>query len=70
MKRKKSVELYRRASGLIPGGVNSPVRAFRAIGISPIFVDRADSRRPWVSDFQAVSQPWQLKCIPAEACSG
>ena len=35
----KSEELYRRALGLIPGGVNSPVRAMRAIGREhPIFV--------------------------------
>jgi len=50
MKRKKSVELYRRASALIPGGVNSPVRAFRAIGISPTFVDRAKGSKIWDVD--------------------
>lgn len=35
-----SSELYRRALGLLPGGVNSPVRAMRAIGRDPIFVSR------------------------------
>ncbi len=37
----RSAELYRRAAKLLPGGVNSPVRAMRAIGREPIFVDRA-----------------------------
>ena len=50
MKRKKSVALYRRASGLIPGGVNSPVRAFKAVGISPIFVDHAKGSKIWDVD--------------------
>jgi glutamate-1-semialdehyde 2,1-aminomutase len=36
----RSAELYRRAQGLIPGGVNSPVRAMRAIGRDPIFIAR------------------------------
>ncbi len=37
----RSAELHRRASRVIPGGVNSPVRAMRAIGRDPIFVERA-----------------------------
>jgi glutamate-1-semialdehyde 2,1-aminomutase len=37
----RSAELYRRALQRLPGGVNSPVRAMRAIGRDPIFVDRA-----------------------------
>jgi glutamate-1-semialdehyde 2,1-aminomutase len=36
----RSAALYRRAVELIPGGVNSPVRAMRAIGRDPIFLDR------------------------------
>jgi glutamate-1-semialdehyde 2,1-aminomutase len=36
----RSTELYRRALELLPGGVNSPVRAMRAIGRDPIFVAR------------------------------
>src|SRR3954451_25091096 len=38
----KSAELYARALQRLPGGVNSPVRAMRAIGRDPIFIDRAD----------------------------
>src|SRR5881275_800938 len=37
----KSAELYARALTYLPGGVNSPVRAMRAIGRDPVFVDRA-----------------------------
>ncbi|MFI3274933.1 glutamate-1-semialdehyde 2,1-aminomutase, partial [Vibrio sp.] len=38
----KSAELYEKAQQTIPGGVNSPVRAFNGVGGSPIFVERAD----------------------------
>jgi glutamate-1-semialdehyde 2,1-aminomutase len=37
-----SAEWYRRALEVLPGGVNSPVRAMRAIGRSPIFIDRGE----------------------------
>jgi glutamate-1-semialdehyde 2,1-aminomutase len=37
----RSSELYQRALELLPGGVNSPVRAMRAIGRDPIFIERA-----------------------------
>ncbi|MGA9284545.1 MAG: glutamate-1-semialdehyde 2,1-aminomutase [Solirubrobacteraceae bacterium] len=36
----RSTELYQRALELLPGGVNSPVRAMRAIGRDPIFIER------------------------------
>ncbi len=39
----RSAELYERALGLMPGGVNSPVRAMRAIGREPIFVARGEA---------------------------
>jgi glutamate-1-semialdehyde 2,1-aminomutase len=38
----RSAELYERARMYLPGGVNSPVRAMRAIGRDPIFVQRAE----------------------------
>lgn len=50
MNRKKSIALYQRALGLIPGGVNSPVRAFKAIGIPPTFVGRAKGAKIWDVD--------------------
>jgi glutamate-1-semialdehyde 2,1-aminomutase len=37
-----SASLFERACRVIPGGVNSPVRAFRAVGGTPIFVSRAE----------------------------
>jgi len=38
----RSADYYRRARELIPGGVNSPVRAMRAIGREPIFIERGE----------------------------
>jgi len=46
----RSKELLDRAVKRIPGGVNSPVRAFRAVGGSPFFVDRAKGCRIWDVD--------------------
>jgi glutamate-1-semialdehyde 2,1-aminomutase len=40
--RPRSVAAFERAQQLMPGGVNSPARAFGAVGGSPIFIDRAD----------------------------
>jgi glutamate-1-semialdehyde 2,1-aminomutase len=45
MKHEKSHALFSRATGLIPGGVNSPVRAFKSVGGEPFFVERADGAR-------------------------
>ncbi len=39
--------LYVRAEARIPGGVNSPIRAFRAVGGTPYFVERAEGARIW-----------------------
>jgi glutamate-1-semialdehyde 2,1-aminomutase len=41
----RSAELFDRAQQLLPGGVNSPVRAFRAVGGTPFFVARASGAR-------------------------
>ena len=45
-----SQSLYERASAVIPGGVNSPVRAFRAVGGGPVFIDRALGARIFGAD--------------------
>jgi glutamate-1-semialdehyde 2,1-aminomutase len=37
----KSKQLFNRAQESIPGGVNSPVRAFKSVGGTPIFIDKA-----------------------------
>ncbi len=41
MNHKKSRELFKKAKRLMPGGVNSPVRAFKAVGGSPLFIKSA-----------------------------
>jgi len=38
----KSISLFQEAQTLIPGGVDSPVRAFRAVGGQPLFIERGD----------------------------
>lgn len=40
-------DLFERACRVIPGGVNSPVRAFGSVGGTPYFVDRAQGARVW-----------------------
>jgi len=50
MQRPRSEEIFRRATDVLVGGVNSPVRAFRAVGGEPIIVDRAAGSRLWDAD--------------------
>src|SRR5258708_14288157 len=50
MERPRSEEIFRRAIDVLVGGVNSPVRAFRAVGGEPIVVDRAAGARLWDAD--------------------
>jgi glutamate-1-semialdehyde 2,1-aminomutase len=38
----RSAELFAKAQTLIPGGVNSPVRAYRSVGGTPVFLERGD----------------------------
>ncbi len=45
MQMKHSSELFLRAQQRIPGGVNSPVRAFRAVGGKPLFIQRASGSK-------------------------
>ncbi|MCX7678067.1 MAG: glutamate-1-semialdehyde 2,1-aminomutase [Spirochaetes bacterium] len=46
----KSKELYDRAFKVIPGGVNSPVRAFKAVGGTPIFIERGSHAHIYDAD--------------------
>ena len=48
--RTKSEQLFAEALKLIPGGVNSPVRAFRAVGGQPFFVNKAKGAHVWDVD--------------------
>jgi len=50
MKTKNSDELFVRAGQRIPGGVNSPVRAFKSVGRNPLFISRANGSRLWDVD--------------------
>src|SRR4029079_11362255 len=45
MKTARSEELFARAQARIPGGVNSPVRAFRGVGGTPLFIERGEGSR-------------------------
>ena len=46
----KSESLFSRAQSVIPGGVNSPVRAFRAVGGKPLFIERGNGSHIWDAD--------------------
>ncbi len=48
--RDRSREIFREAGQLLVGGVNSPVRAFRAVGGDPLVVDRAHGQHLWDAD--------------------
>ncbi len=48
----RNQQLFERAQALIPGGVNSPVRAFRAVGGTPRFVQRAQGAYFWDANAQ------------------
>ena len=50
LKRTRSLELFTQAKKYIPGGVNSPVRAFRSVGMEPLFIARGRGSRVWDAD--------------------
>ena len=50
MNRGQSEKLFAESLKYIPGGVNSPVRAFRAVGGTPFFVNRASGSKVWDVD--------------------
>jgi glutamate-1-semialdehyde 2,1-aminomutase len=50
METRRSSELFEEASTLIPGGVNSPVRAFKGVGGTPPFIARAQGAYLWDAD--------------------
>src|SRR3954469_10995011 len=45
MKTTRSARLFTPAQQILPGGVDSPVRAFKAVGLSPLFIRRASGAR-------------------------
>jgi glutamate-1-semialdehyde 2,1-aminomutase len=47
-----STSLFERACRVLPGGVNSPVRACRSVGCDPLFITRAAGSKMWTADGQ------------------
>jgi glutamate-1-semialdehyde 2,1-aminomutase len=50
MNNSRSQQLFSEAQHLMPGGVNSPVRAFKAVGREPVYIDHAKGSRMWDVD--------------------
>lgn len=50
MKTSKSAELFEKAKTYFPGGVNSPVRAFRSVGGDPLFIEKGKGSHIWDAD--------------------
>lgn len=50
MKKQKSEALFEKAKTYFPGGVNSPVRAFRSVGGTPLFIERGKGSHIWDAD--------------------
>ena len=48
--RVKSAELYEKAKNYFPGGVNSPVRAFKSVYGTPLFIEKGDGSKLWDAD--------------------
>ncbi len=48
--REKSAELFEKAKNYFPGGVNSPVRAFKSVYGTPLFIERGDKAHIWDAD--------------------
>lgn len=48
--RSRSAQLFEKAKKLFPGGVNSPVRAFKAVGGTPLFIKKGDGSHVWDED--------------------
>lgn len=51
--REKSAELFDKAKQYFPGGVNSPVRAFKSVHGTPLFIERGDQAHLWDADGNA-----------------
>jgi glutamate-1-semialdehyde 2,1-aminomutase len=50
MKNQNSIQLFEKAKNFFPGGVNSPVRAFRSVGGTPLFIDKGKGSHIWDAD--------------------
>ena len=50
MKNNTSAQLFEKAKNFFPGGVNSPVRAFRSVGGTPLFIEKGKGSHIWDAD--------------------
>ncbi len=50
LKREQSAKLFEKAKTYFPGGVNSPVRAFKSVGGTPLFIEQGKGSRIWDAD--------------------
>lgn len=50
MKNSESARLFEKAKTFFPGGVNSPVRAFRSVGGTPVFIEKGKGSHIWDAD--------------------
>ncbi|QKS71878.1 glutamate-1-semialdehyde 2,1-aminomutase [Paenalkalicoccus suaedae] len=50
MNNQKSQEAFQKAKPLMPGGVNSPVRAFKSVGMDPVYMERGEGSHIWDLD--------------------
>jgi len=50
MKFENSIQEFSKAQEVMPGGVNSPVRAFKSVGINPLFIQKAKASHIWDID--------------------
>ena len=50
MNKTESKQLYQKALAYFPGGVNSPVRAFKSVGGNPIFIKKGEGCKIWDED--------------------
>src|SRR3954464_980901 len=83
-KTEQSRRLQQRAESMIPGGVNSPVRAFRSVGTDPLFIVRGKGSHVWDADENEYidyigswgplilghAEPNVLDAIVSAACNG
>lgn len=79
-----SQRLYETAKQFLPGGVNSPVRAFRSVGRNPLFIERAEGSRitdadgntyidyvcSWGPDILGHAHPDVLRAVTAQCAKG
>lgn len=84
MNTQKSERLYARAQQFMPGGVNSPVRAFRSVGRSPLFIEKAVGSRitdadgneyidyvcSWGPDILGHAHPAVIAAVTAQCANG